>query len=94
MVAINGTHVSITIAEAKQASFRNRKQSLSQNPMLVCGFDRRFTYVMAGWEGSASDAAAPKSTLDDEFQVPWGNYFLVVCRLCKYPKIYCIISKN
>ncbi|XP_078151299.1 uncharacterized protein LOC144546633 [Carex rostrata] len=42
--AIDGTHIPITIEEKKQDPFRNRKQILSQNVMVVCDFDRRFTY--------------------------------------------------
>jgi hypothetical protein len=36
-----------------QAAFRGRKPSPTQNVMAVVSFDLRFTYVLAGWEGSA-----------------------------------------
>jgi len=35
--AIDGTHIPITIDEEKQAPYRNRKGTLSQNMMLACG---------------------------------------------------------
>ncbi|KAK3136674.1 hypothetical protein QOZ80_5BG0440800 [Eleusine coracana subsp. coracana] len=46
--AIDGTHVPITIAEAKQAPYRNRKGTLSQNVMLACDFDLNFTFISCG----------------------------------------------
>jgi DDE superfamily endonuclease len=45
--------------------------------MLVCDFDYRFTYVMTGWEGSASDATVLKSAFDNRFSVPRCKYYLV-----------------
>ena len=33
-----------------------RKGIPTQNIMAVCSFDMQFTFVLAGWEGSAHDA--------------------------------------
>ena len=33
-----------------------KKSHLSQNVMGVCSFDHKFQYVLAGWEGSATDS--------------------------------------
>lgn len=42
---------------AKQQIYRGRKGSIvTQNIMAVCSFDMMFTYVHAGWEGSANDS--------------------------------------
>jgi DDE superfamily endonuclease len=71
----------------KILSYRNRKQSLSQNVMAVCDFDRRFTCVMARWEGSASDATVLKSALDDGFTVPQCKYYLVDAGHANTPKL-------
>ena len=38
-----------------QSAFRGRKR-LTQNVLAAVSFDLRFTYVLAGWEGSAHDA--------------------------------------
>jgi hypothetical protein len=38
-----------------QPAFRGRK-GLTQNVLAAVSFDLRFTYVLAGWEGSAHDA--------------------------------------
>lgn len=75
--AIDGTHVPITIAEAKQAPYRNRKGTLSQNIMLACDFDLNFTFISCGWEGSATDARVLRSALLGGFRVPEGKFFLV-----------------
>jgi hypothetical protein len=37
-----------------QPTFRGRK-GLTQNVLAAVSFDLRFTYVLAGWEGSAHD---------------------------------------
>ena len=39
-----------------QGPFRGRKQSCTQNVIAAVDFDLKFTYVLAGWEGSAHDA--------------------------------------
>ncbi|XP_049932583.1 uncharacterized protein LOC126409886 [Nymphaea colorata] len=47
--------------------------------MAVVGFDSRFHYVLAGWEGSATDSRVLYNALDhptDPFVVPEGKYYL------------------
>jgi hypothetical protein len=39
-----------------QPAFRGRKHNTTQNVLAAVDFDLRFTYVLAGWEGSAHDA--------------------------------------
>lgn len=43
--------------------FRGRKSYPSQNVLAVVDFDLRFTYVLAGWEGSAHDSLVLKDAL-------------------------------
>ena len=38
------------------AAYRNRKGFTSQNVMSMVNFEMKFTYIVAGWEGSAHDA--------------------------------------
>ncbi|KAF3774641.1 hypothetical protein EJ110_NYTH52685 [Nymphaea thermarum] len=74
--AIDGTHVPAWVAASEQARFRNRKGFISQNVMAVVGFDSRFHYVLAGWEGSATDSRVLYNALDhptDPFVVPEGT---------------------
>ena len=39
-----------------QQAFKGRKHNPTQNVMATMDFDLKFTYVLAGWEGSAHDA--------------------------------------
>ena len=59
-----------------QAAFRGRKHNPTQNVMAAVDFDLKFTYVLAGWEGSAHDALILDGAIerDDGFTVPLGNY--------------------
>ncbi|KAL4340384.1 hypothetical protein GQ457_08G015210 [Hibiscus cannabinus] len=53
--AIDGTEVSAWAPASKHIPFRNRKQNLSQNVLVACSNDMLFTFVCAGWEGTAHD---------------------------------------
>lgn len=54
--AIDGTHIDACVPKNEQMPYRNRKGVCSQNIMAVCSFDMLFTFVEAGWEGSAHDS--------------------------------------
>ncbi|CAL1355505.1 unnamed protein product [Linum trigynum] len=49
------------------------------NILAACTFDLKFTYVLAGWEGSASDSRILENALtrDDKLKVPPGKFYLV-----------------
>lgn len=53
--ALDGTHVHAVARGAEGNPFRDRKGNVSQNVLGVCDFDGVFTYILAGWEGSAGD---------------------------------------
>ena len=57
------------------AAFRGRKEGTTQNIMAAVDFDLKFTYVHAGWEGSAHDALILANALerDDGLKVPTRN---------------------
>ncbi|XP_028120066.1 uncharacterized protein LOC114317529 [Camellia sinensis] len=54
--AIDGAHLHIKVSTELVARFHGRKQWPLQNVLAACTFDLRFTNVLAGWEGSASDS--------------------------------------
>jgi hypothetical protein len=56
------------------AAFRGRKHHPTQNVLVAVDFDLRFTYVLAGWEGSAHDALilADAQERDDGLRVAPG----------------------
>ena len=53
--AIDGTHVRACVPQENQIPFIGRKGIPTQNIMAACSFDMQFTFVWAGWEGSAHD---------------------------------------
>ena len=58
-----------------EAAFRGRKKYTTQNVMAAVDFDLRFTYVLAGWEGTTHDAVVLRDALGREngLRVPQGN---------------------
>ena len=68
MGAIDGTHVLAIVPLKYIAAFLGRKHTTTQNVLAAMDFDLRFTYVLAGWEGSAHDALI----LADALQRPDG----------------------
>jgi hypothetical protein len=67
-----------------QQAFRGRKQSPTQNVMAVVSFDLKFTYVLAGWKGSAHDTLILADAIqrDDGFTVPQDNYTSYYMHFC------------
>jgi len=61
------------------AAFRGRKHYPTQNVLAAVDFDMRFTYVLAGWEGSAHDTLILGDAIerDDGLRVPPGTCNLI-----------------
>ena len=57
-----------------------RKEYPTQNVMAACSFDLKFTYVLAGWEGTASDSRIIKNALsrEDKLIIPEGNQYNIL----------------
>jgi hypothetical protein len=53
--AIDGTHIKMVVPNRDKIAHLNRHNETSQNVMAICDFDMRFTFVLAGWPGSAHD---------------------------------------
>ena len=53
--AIDGTHIDVSLPISEQSRYRNQKHCLSQNVLAACNFEMQFSYILAGWEGSAHD---------------------------------------
>ena len=47
--------------------------------LAACTFDLKFTYVLTGWEGTASDSRIIKDALigEDKLIIPDGKYYLL-----------------
>ncbi|WVZ81614.1 hypothetical protein U9M48_028969 [Paspalum notatum var. saurae] len=77
--AIDGTHIYARVPSKMQAAFRGRKHYTTQNVLAAVDFDLKFTYVLAGWEGSSHDALILADTLEraDGLTVPQEKFYLV-----------------
>ncbi|WVZ77426.1 hypothetical protein U9M48_025291, partial [Paspalum notatum var. saurae] len=73
--AIDGTHVLARVPAAQKAAFLGRKHTTTHNVLAAVDFDLKFTYVLAGWEGSAHDALILADAIErnDGLSVPQGN---------------------
>ena len=54
--AIDGIHVRASVPREIQGRFSGRKDGTTQNVSATISFDLKFTYVLAGSEGSAHDS--------------------------------------
>nr|XP_043616153.1 protein ALP1-like [Erigeron canadensis] len=77
--ALDGTHIDVHVSEGDRARYRNRKGDITTNALAPCTPDMQFTYVLAGWEGSAADGRILRSAIIQEngLKVKKGNYYLV-----------------
>ena len=84
--AIDGTHVTARVPKSDAPAYRGHKNYTSQNVLAAVDFDMKFTYVLAGWEGSAHDASILVDSIDrpDGINIPDGKFYLgdagYVCR--------------
>lgn len=53
--AIDGSHFFAHVTDERQGKFRNHYGDLTQNVLAVVDFNMNFTYLLAGWEGTAHD---------------------------------------
>jgi hypothetical protein len=74
--AIDGSHIHLSPPAFLQSLYRNQKGFLSQNCLFICNFNMLFTYILTGWEGSATDARVWADALVEGFSVPTGFYYL------------------
>ncbi|KAH1114726.1 hypothetical protein J1N35_008104 [Gossypium stocksii] len=78
--ALDGTHVCASIPLSIQGRFRSRKRGMTQNVLAAITFDLRFSYVLAGWEGSAYDSRILSDALSHPIglRISEGKYYLTV----------------
>ena len=67
----SGTHVRASVPPKIQRRFCGLKNGTTQNVLAAISFDLKFTYVLAGWEGSAHDLRV----LNDTFARPGSFSF-------------------
>ncbi|KAG6435108.1 hypothetical protein SASPL_106759 [Salvia splendens] len=66
-------NVRVPIVDAPR--YRNRKGQITTNTLVVCDPHLRFTYILPGWEGSASDSRILRDAASRPLglKVPKGN---------------------
>ena len=74
--------------KSMEAAFPGRKSFATQNVTAVVDFDLKFTYILAGWEGTTHDAVILADALEREnggLRVPEGN--IIVAYICPYTNL-------
>ncbi|KAL2943511.1 putative nuclease HARBI1 [Bienertia sinuspersici] len=61
--ALDGTHIKMIVPVKDRPRYRDRKGDISTNVLATCDLELRFTYVLPGWEGSASDPRVLRDAL-------------------------------
>lgn len=75
--ALDGTHIAAWVPASQAPPYRNRKGYISQNVLAACDFNMEFTYVLAGWEGSAHDCRVLEDSIENGgLCIPSGKYLL------------------
>uniref|UniRef100_A0A803N625 DDE Tnp4 domain-containing protein n=1 Tax=Chenopodium quinoa TaxID=63459 RepID=A0A803N625_CHEQI len=69
----------MTVPIEDRPRYRDRKGNLSTNVLATCDPNLRFTYVLLGWEGSASDLRVLRDAFrrPNGLKVPKNRYLLV-----------------
>ncbi|KAJ4807876.1 nuclease [Rhynchospora pubera] len=71
-------HIRVKVPRDEVKRYRSRKKFPTHNNLVACTFDLKFTYVLAGWEGSAHDSKVLQDALsrEDRLLIPRGRYYL------------------
>jgi hypothetical protein len=71
--AIDGTHIPVVIPSSVMIAHFGQYRETTQNVLAVCGFDMRFTFIVARWPGSMHDTRVFNEALvkyADKFSFP------------------------
>lgn len=73
--AIDRTHVQASVSKEIQGKFRGCKDATTQNVLAAITFELKFSYVLAGWEGSAHDSRVVNDALSQRggFKITKGT---------------------
>ncbi|KAL8474404.1 hypothetical protein ACS0TY_031032 [Phlomoides rotata] len=61
--AIEGTYINVHVPKADKGRYRTRKGTIATNVLDACDRNCMFTYILPGWEGSASDARVLRDSI-------------------------------
>ena len=69
--ALDGTLIDAIVSDTNGVPFRDRHGRKSWNVLACCSFDRIYTFINVGWEGSVHDTTVWKDSLGDpKFNFP------------------------
>ncbi|KAJ1689132.1 hypothetical protein LUZ63_013287 [Rhynchospora breviuscula] len=77
--AIDCTHIRAKVQSKIATRYRGRKDNPTMNVLAACTFDLKFTYILVGCEGTASDSRIIKNALSRRYplKIPEGKFYLV-----------------
>ncbi|KAJ4758803.1 nuclease [Rhynchospora pubera] len=77
--AIDGTHFRVKVNSKEAPKYRGRKDIPTMNVLAACTPNLKFTYVLVGWPGMASDSKILKNALRRRYplNIPQGKFYLV-----------------
>ncbi|XP_022007609.2 uncharacterized protein LOC110906847 [Helianthus annuus] len=76
--ALDGTYIKVKVPAIDRKPYRTRKGQICTNVLGVCTRDLLFTYVLAGWEGSAADSRVLRDAISrpNGLKITPGTYYL------------------
>jgi hypothetical protein len=76
---IDYNYVNARVLRGHYHAYMRRKQYTSQNMLAAVNFDMKFTYMLAGWEGSSHDTSnfAHGMIRPDGLKINEGMFYLV-----------------
>ena len=84
--AIDGTHIKVVVAKSKRIPYLNMHNETSQNVLVVCDFDMRFTFVLSSglvqhmtWKYSKISWLLIITNFHIHHQVRLWNYLTRMC---------------
>jgi uncharacterized membrane protein YbaN (DUF454 family) len=79
--AIDGTHISVIVPSSTTITHFGWYRHTTQNVMVVCDFDMRFTFVVVGWTDSVHDTRVFNEALQkyvDKFSFPLEGINIII----------------
>ncbi|GKD35635.1 ALP1-like protein [Tanacetum coccineum] len=76
--ALDGTYIKVKVPTCDRKPYRTRKGEICTNVLGVCTRDLMFSYVLAGWEGSAADSRVLRDAISrpNGLKITRGSYYL------------------
>ncbi|XLS57283.1 hypothetical protein HN51_007038 [Arachis hypogaea] len=76
--ALDGTHIRVKVPKEEVSRYKGRKCFPTMNVLATCTFDLKFTYVLPGWEGSASDLRILENAIHNEDNLNVSQRYLSI----------------